>query len=68
MVKPSSNVLADRSKAELLVLIFFICVSCVSVILSCLFLAAASWSPARKGLLRNSCVLCFPVFLSLSNM
>ena len=48
--KPSSNFLADRSKAVLLLwILFVICVSCVSVILSCLFLAAL-WLPAMKGL------------------
>ena len=46
--KPSSNYLTDCSKAVLLLWIFLaICVSCLSVILSCLFLRALS-SPARK--------------------
>ena len=39
MFKPSSNFLTDRSKAVLLLwILFVICVSCLSVILSCLFL------------------------------
>ena len=41
MFKPSRNVLTDRSKAVLLLwVLFVICVSGLSVILSCLFLAA----------------------------
>ena len=47
---PSSNFLADRSKVVLLLWILFVIrASCLSVILSCLFLASL-WSPAGKGL------------------
>ena len=47
---------------------FYLCFVSVFVILSCLFLTSL-WSPAGKGLTSwLSCVLCFPVFLSLSHM
>ena len=50
MFKLSSNILTDRSKAVLLLwILFVICVSCLSVILSCLFLAALWWLPAGEG-------------------
>ena len=50
MFIPSSHFLTDRSKALLLLqIIFVICGLCLSVILSCLFLAAL-WSPAWEGL------------------
>ena len=44
-----SNFLAYRSKVMLLLwVVFVICGSCLSVILSCLFLATL-WSPAANG-------------------
>ena len=50
MFKPSINFLTYCSKAALLLwTLFVICVSCLSVILSYLFLAIL-WSPAVKGL------------------
>ena len=50
MFKPLSKFLTDRSKAVLLLWIMFvICVACLSVILSRLFLATM-WSPVGKGL------------------
>ena len=64
---PSSNFLTDRSKAMLLLSIFFVIYVFMFAfaILSCLFLAA-SWSPAGKGLTSwLSCMRCFLVFLSL---
>ena len=69
MLKLSSNFLTGRSMAvPLLWILFVICVSCLSVILSCLFLAAML-SPAGKGLISwFSSMLCFLVFLSLSHI
>ena len=68
MFKPSSNV-TDRSKAWLLCgSLFYQCFMFVFVMLSCLFLEAL-WSPAGKRLTYwPYCVLCFRVFLSLSNI
>ena len=69
MFKPTSNFLTDHSKAVILLwILFVICISCLSVILSCLFLEALWW-PARKGPTSwLSCIWCFLVFLSLSHM
>ena len=62
MFKPSSNFLTDCSKALLLWILYVICVSYLSVILSCLFLAAL-WPPSGKGLTSwLSCMWCFLVF------
>ena len=47
---------SDRSKAVLLVWIFFLKLCFVLVKLSCLFIAAALWSPSGKGL--NSWLSC----------
>ena len=67
MFKPSS-IFTDCSKTVLLfMIIFVICVLCVSVILSCLFLASF-WSPAGKGLSSWLLYVMFFVFLSLSHM
>ena len=60
-------IFTDYSKAATLLwnrfVIWFLC---VSVILSCLFLAAV-WSPAGKGLTSwLSCMLCFLVFCHFS--
>ena len=54
------NFLTDHSKAVLLLwILFVVCVSCLSVILSCMFFAAF-WSPAGKGLaFWFSYILCF---------
>ena len=50
MFKPSSNFFTDCSMAVLLLwIVFVICALCLSILLSCLFLAAL-WSPAGKGL------------------
>ena len=46
---------------------FAMCVSCLSVMLSCMFLTAL-WSPVGKGLTSWLSCICFLVFLSLSNM
>ena len=43
------------------------CVSCLSVILSCLFLVAL-WPPAKKGVLALLCVMFFSAFLSFSHI
>ena len=60
MSKPSSYFLTDRSEAMLLLRILF-CVSCLSVILSCLFLVTLEL-PAGKGLTSLlSCMWCFLV-------
>ena len=71
MFKPSWNFLAVHSKVVILLWIFFfiINVSCLFlIILSCLFLAALC-SPAGKWLTSwLSCMLCFLVFLSLSDV
>ena len=63
MFKPSSNFLTERSNAVLLLwILFIICVSCFSVILSDLFLAAL-WSSAGKGLSYLSGSIVCDVFL-----
>ena len=49
MFKPSSTFLTDCSKAVLLLILFVIGDSCMSVILSYLSLAAL-WPPAGKGM------------------
>ena len=69
MFNLSSNFLIDRSKAVLLLCILsVICVSRVSVILSCLFLAAFL-SPVGKGMTAwLSFLWCFLVFSQLFHM
>ena len=63
MFKPSSNFLTERSKVVLLLWVpFVICVSCLIVIVSCLF-TEALWSPAGKGSLVCDVFLCFCHFL-----
>ena len=61
--KPSSKYFADRSKAVLLLWIFYVFLSCVCVAFVCVL-----WSPAGKGLtswlsfvVSNSEFITFPV-------
>ena len=46
---------------------FLLCVSCLSILLACLFLIAL-WSPAGKGLTSWLLYVMFLVFLSLSHV
>ena len=63
MLKPSGSFLTERSKGGLLLwIISVICVSYLSVILSCLSIASL-WSPTGKGLTSwLSCMWCFLCF------
>ena len=65
ILKPSTNFLTDRSKAMLLLWIFF--VFCVCLCHTVLSVFTALWKPSGKGLTSwPSCLWCFLVWMSLS--
>ena len=68
MFKPSSNFLTDRSKVVILLwILFVICVSCSSVILSCISLQPCGHLLGKADLLALLYVM-FSCVLLLSHM